>query len=294
MLKNKSMKFKIAYILGLGAVIVIALIGLYFVVKKKNIEKVPVSASQTPVANPIILPKSTTVISQNNTATASITASPKISFPFHYYDDKYTDLSKIHIIGVIFVIKDEGTIKDEWSKNGPDTLGEIKKFYERQFQNKSTIDFEWINEPLVALDSSKTLAPYQIGAETKERLKTREQDGSFNTYMIYIADNSNLTGNMGGWRGFATQGGFWLDNPSPVIDDNGTTTPDKNWGVIINSAHEFGHSIGLIHPWDMPENKGVNYDSLNSNTDIMAYGAKYGLTIEDMVVRDDMKKHLGL
>ncbi len=93
-----------------------------------------------------------------------------------------------------------------------------------------------------------------------------------------------LGGNLGGLANLnaATQFEFWLDDQSVNSDTYG----------ITGSAHEFGHALGIPHPWDLPANVNKEKSFGNVSGSLMGYLPLKEL--DDNYIRDDVKKEMGL
>lgn len=218
-------------------------------------------------------------------------------YPF-YSADPSIKINDLHIVGVFFSAKDiETSIKPEWPKNMEYIFSRIKKFYEREFENNIIITYEVMNQPVRGDKNIGDYSPetYEEVKEIKNKLNITDKDNVHNVLMIYIVEdfsNDNdkivgirtIKGNMGGAAQFsaADQGAFWLDDDAVKVHTYG----------ITGSAHEFGHALGIPHPWEMPAN--TNHDPNFGNVPGSLMGYSPDPNLDKNYLRDDVKKGMGL
>jgi len=104
-----------------------------------------------------------------------------------------------------------------------------------------------------------------IAQEVKNKIPQTTIDGYLDL-QIYIKDESNKIGFNGavsiGSSLASVNPWFWLD---PDALCTVTTKYGTNCSGYLNSAHEFGHSLGLAHPWDMDINKDSKGNVIDPN-----------------------------
>lgn len=221
------------------------------------------------------------------------------------YQDKYyygmgkRCLDKITIKGIYFVAKNQITgIKPYWQTSMKDIFTQTKNFYESQFNNKIQITIE---DPSI-IYGDKNIEDYNAVTLTQEVWEkiTRPNDDAFFDLMIYPILNENsksIQGNMGGGPvhdngSSATNNYGWLDPESlgTVARQNET-----DYSGYIGSAHEFGHTISIPHPWDEVANKdskGNIIDQSYENEEVgslMSYGGTKGPLIPNSFIRSSIK-----
>lgn len=279
---NESKGFAPIFIIIIIAAVVLGF--LFF--KNYLIPDIPSTTNNNPTIQPL---KS----AQNPTITSIPT--PKTGkknihlYPF-YGADPNISINKLNIIGVMFVPKNiTSQIKPEWLTNMEKIFARIKKFYETQFENNIEITYQVITIPIKGEEDIENYYPNTLVQEIEQNNQNLVKGNTHNVWMVYLVRDSdkklNLKGgNLGGLARLnaSTQYEFWLDNEGTFADSYG----------ITGSAHEFGHALGIPHPWDLPIN--INHDPNFGNVpgDIMGYSSYKDL--DKNYIRDDIKKEMGL
>jgi hypothetical protein len=205
------------------------------------------------------------------------------------YQDKFVAaeispscVDKIRIKGVLFIAKDQTAgVKSYWSTNMIDIFGKIKTLYESQFNN--LINISWETPAMIYGDNN--IEEYNAGTAPNSIMNEAKQKANYISseyyviYMIYVVTgvNGKYASSMGGWKQGATQGAFWLDpeNLGGVTSQYGT-----DYSGYKGSAHEFGHTLAIPHPWEEEQNKDSNGNILNPSYgndeqgSIMSYGGQ--------------------
>jgi len=219
------------------------------------------------------------------------------------YQDKFLNvgseklcLDKITIKGIYFVAKNQTSgIKSYWKESMLNILTQIKNFYEAQFENKIQIT---VDEPIMIYGDNniEQYGQYLIDKET--RVKISIDKSNFTVIMYYpiqgegdkrVMDSAWGGGAFVGNSSSAMNNWFWLD-PDMMKE------PDYQGAVL--SAHEFGHAIGIPHPWDEEINKDADGNIINrgyGNEEIgslMSYGGLKGPLIPNAFIRDDIKNKM--
>lgn len=108
--------------------------------------------------------------------------------------------------------------------------------------------------------------------------------------MVYLVRDPEFKlnvkgGSLGGVASIqaATQYEFWL---------NKEAVSENDLYGITGSAHEFGHALGIPHPWELPENVNQDPNWGNVQGDLMGYAKSNNL--DNLYIRDDVKKAMGL
>lgn len=218
------------------------------------------------------------------------------------YQDKFISgvgehcLDKIVIIkGVYFVAKNQSTgIKSYWEDNMLNIFTQIKNFYGSQFNNKIQIN---IDTPII-IYGDKNIEEYnQYLIDVESRTKINIDKSNFVVLMYYPIQgesNKNIQGNFGGGgevdnSSSAMNSWFWLD-PDMMKQ------PDYQGAYL--SAHEFGHALGIPHPWEEEANKDNNGNIINpsyGNDEIgslMSYGGQKPPLVPNSFIRDDVKNKM--
>lgn len=267
-------------------------VGFYFGVKYQRLitssNQVITTTSSNTLPTPSILSPPPTNIDSSSIDETQVT-SQKIHLYPAYGADQNTQINKIHIISLLFVPKDITTpVKSEWLSNMNTTDLKIKNFFEKQFNHKIKISYQVVSEPIIGEQDISNYSPSSLVQEAKAKTSNRAIHDSYNVWMIYLVRDQELTkniigGNLGGLvnQQSATQYEFWLDNN--MINVTG----------IIGSAHEFAHVLGIPHPWELPSNTTHDPNYGNTPGDLMGY-SNNGLGLDDLYIREDVKKEMGL
>lgn len=217
------------------------------------------------------------------------------------YQDKFYSgvgehcLDKIVIKGVYFVAKNQSTgIKSYWKDSMLNIFTQIKNFYESQFSNKIQVI---VDTPIV-IYGDKNIEEYsQYLIEVELRAKINIDKSNFVVLMYYPIQGENdkrVQGDYGGGgevdnSSSAMNSWFWLDS-------NMMKGPDYQGALF--SAHEFGHALGIPHPWDEEVNKDSDGKIINSSYgneeigSLMSYGGQKGPLIPNSFIRIDVKNKM--
>lgn len=209
-------------------------------------------------------------------------------YPYYNVDGK-TEISKINIITAFFVAKGQkGIIKNNWNENLGKVLGGIKYFFENQFQNKIAINYKIA--PVIHGDHALEIYDINtLAVEAFVKTATLRSIDSYNIWMIYVvrdSTNINPRGNLGAQpvQQAAVMDEFWLDDEA--------VSSNNSYG-LIGSAHEFGHVLGIPHPWELPANTAHDPNFGNVRGDLMGY-LNSAPNLQNLFIRDDVKKEMGL
>jgi len=276
-------------------------IGVYMIMNKKlSSSQLPVSSSlpdlistsPSPTSSPT--PASYPTTSASPTTKISPTPSPSITKKMIHLYPAYganpnTQINKIHIISLFFVPKDIDTsIKNEWQTNMEKVDSKIKSFFEKQFAYNIEVTYKSVSQPIKGNLNISEYTPTTLVQEAKEQTNSLVVGNSHNIWMIYLVRDSEykkniIGGNLGGLTSLqaATQFEFWLDND--MINSTG----------LEGSAHEFAHALGIPHPWELPSNTTHDPNYGNVSGDLMGY-SNSGLNLDNLYIRDDVKKEMGL
>lgn len=251
----------------------------------------------------------TSTINLIKTATPTPTSTPISACNVYTYQDKYYYgvgrhcLDKITIQGVYFVAKNQITgIKTYWKDNMLDIFTQIKNFYEGQFINKIQIN---INTPIIVYGDRNIEEYDQSTIEQEARQKVQlDTANDFTVLMLYPIqgeDDKHVVGNFGGGgesgnSSSAMNSWFWLD-PKFL----GTVTAkggSVDYTGYLGSAHEFGHSLGIPHPWEEEINKDSKGNIIDPNYgnyeigSLMSYAGQKGPLIPNSFIRTAAKQKM--
>lgn len=225
-----------------------------------------------------------------------------VEYRIHQYHNPNVSLEKIKILGVYFVPKEERELQI-WREDMQAVLSEVQDFYTGEFLGNSEIRL--IIGPQV--NGRKKFNEYQTQQEIEDEIRDRVLDasgdlydpkvagtlpGEFQSVMIYFESFVNREGapiqSFGGWDGWAMQGAFWLDKEARTTYQYGP----------VNSAHEFGHTLNIPHPWDdfdINLRQDPNYGNIEGN--VMGYSFdsnRRNLGLEDGYIMPEQKRKLGI
>lgn len=293
--ERKIKNLRILYItVGLTVISTISFFVSFKVGAKQN-KNVTAQIIPTATITPLVTPISTQQISK--TSTTSQNPSPTEILPtykYHLYGNPHVDISKVKIIGVFLKANDQNeTIKDEWSNNIEDSLSRIVNFYSKQFDGKIQFKTAVSKDLIISNKAKNEDSLSNIAKVVKEKTINLQEDGYHNTWIVFHLNSSDTPYGAHGsdYYSTAVDSARYLDNPSQVVN-NGVLSPGNPDNIAIHPAHEFGHVLGLPHPWELPENTSHDSNFGNVPEDIMSYTRAY-LSLDQMYVRDDMKKEMG-
>lgn len=222
------------------------------------------------------------------------------------YQDKFINygthpcIDKIVLKGIYFVAKDEQNyIKSYWQSSMQDIFTQTKNFYEQQFSNKIQITID--TSTIVYGD--KNIEQYDVGSidqEVKAKIKSNYGTDYFFDYMVFVihgtdGNGKNYQGNLGSLFGIGTQGAFLL-NPDAL--GTVTTKYGTDYSGYLTPAHEFGHTLGIPHPWEEEINKDSNGNIIdpqfgnNEQGSLMSYGGQLGPLIPNSFIRNTVKQKM--
>jgi hypothetical protein len=251
---------------------------------------------------------SPTAVSSNNTPiTGKPNPSPAAQTCHVYtYQDRYMNLGerycidKVVLKGVYFVAKDQQNfIKSYWQSSMQNIFTQIKNFYEQQFNYKIQIT---IDTPVIVY-GNKNITDYNfysIFQEVKQKVQNTYPPDYFFDYSIFVINGSDgngqlQQGDLGGSIGVAAQGSFLL-NPDSL--GSVTTKYGTDYSGYLTPAHEFGHTLGIPHPWEEEGNRDVygniidpNYGN-NEKGSLMSYGGQLGPLIPNAFIRTTVKQKM--
>lgn len=291
---ERNNRFKLViYIL-----IIILIIFCYFVLAKSYFHTSPFGyidnkpKSSTTIPKPLYTPANTSI------SFGILNSSSVSKCNVYTYGDRLNNaagkhcLDKITIKGVYFVAKNQKSgIKPYWNKSMLQIFTEIKQFYESQFNHKINIT---IDQPVMIYGGKniEDYTQYGIAQEIRRNITINTTD-NFVVLMFYpiqgehekrVIDTSY--GYIGGEESSAAMNSwFWLD---PKSLGTVTTKFGTDYSGYLNSAHEFGHTLGIPHPWiensSMAEGSGIDGD-------IMGYYSQ-GPLIENSFITHEVKEKM--
>lgn len=231
----------------------------------------------------------------NSVPTSTINRNNKNIHLFPYYGaNPAISIDNLYIIGIIFKPRNIPDVsKPEWPKNMEKIFQEIKIFYEREFGGNINITYQVVSEIYTGDKNIEEYYPSDLAQELNTNKKELFKSNSYSVFMIYLVGDPEFKknikgGDLGGLPAYnaASQGAFWLDNEA--------LSPKDPYG-INGSAHEFGHALGIPHPWELLVNSGKDKQTVNADSrgDLMGYN-NYGLQLKDMYIREDVKREMGL
>ncbi|MFA5792509.1 MAG: S-layer homology domain-containing protein [Candidatus Gracilibacteria bacterium] len=170
-------------------------------------------------------------------------------------------LNHVTLKGIYFVAKNQtDEVIIDWNENMIDIFGKMKTFYEAEFDNKIEITIE---EPEIRY-GEKNVEEYTSMYEEvfKEELAGQTTADHYTIYQVYYY---SPTGSYGGGtflEGDSVQSNGSISfNPSFWLEDDGLCTITNKYGTncygYVLSGHEFGHTLGLSHPWEMEINRDL-------------------------------------
>lgn len=258
------------------------------------------SGSGTPLPEPAI---TATAVAAEATKTAKENLPDK---KIHLYGDPKVNIEQVKIAGIYFVPKgEESAVSSSWKEDMQNVLDRIAKFYTRELRDNSRFRVV-IPEKIVF--GRKIWAEYSDQTEVEDEIRERVFDRKGDLYEPKLAERltpdefqSVMTfrvlkedydhsqakiKDMGGWDGWAIQSAHIL--------------PEKHKGDIVTAAHEFGHTLNIMHPWeDLEINLSKDQDFGSSYGNVMGYvfsPGKVSVTwsLEDGFLMTEQKRKLGL
>lgn len=183
-------------------------------------------------------------------------------------------LDNVKIVPVYFIAKDQTNgIIANWSANMEDIFSKVEAFYESQFDYKMQIT----NDEPQLVYGDKNIGEYKdltvVSQEIISKLKIKVSQNYFTNLAIYYNSPSGMYDGVFPWDS-ANGNGSITTNPSFWLEKDGMCVATQNSTPCysyISTAHEFGHGIGLMHPWQMD----INMDS-NKKTEDPNFGNVIG------------------
>ncbi|MBI2598753.1 hypothetical protein HYW40_00825 [Candidatus Curtissbacteria bacterium] len=167
----------------------------------------------------------------------------------------------------------------------------IKLLFEREFENNIEITYTVVPNAIHGINNIEVYNPWSLAKEGREQTEKYAKEGYYNIWMLYLVRDPDLKKNLqGGSLGgvadlqSATQFEYWLGNDAVNSSDP--------FG-IKGSAHEFGHALGMPHPWELPNNKTGGKSDNSYKGDVMSY-VNNGLKVDQLFIDSEMKKAMGL
>lgn len=204
--------------------------------------------------------------------------------------DQSVYINNTHVIGVLFSPSDGSkTIKSHWLANMGSIFADLKRFYEHQFPGSLSITYTIVGSLINGDGPANSYTPESMAIEAIQKTNEYKKAGQHNVWMIYFVRDDGLTinvlgGSLGGVvkQNAATQFEFWLDDDA---------VGEKGYGTI-GSLHEFGHALGIPHPWELPANTMHDPNFGNVPGDVMGY-MNSGVSVSGLYLRDDVKQAMG-
>ena len=253
-------------------------------------------------------------INQNNNFVPTVGETPtpiKKKCKVHTYKDAFYGgtqkcIDNIWTKGVYFIAKDKiPDIQPYWSESMVDVLGQIKNFYEGQFSQKINVT---IDAPILVY-GKKNISEYDYSSISEEVYSTISNtfpnDGHFIDIQIFLLEPNGIIPENGGtfYNGLVMVNDVSMSvNPSSWLNSDmlGTVTTKygTNYQGYLGSAHEFGHSLYIPHPWEESINKDLNGNIINQNYgndeigSIMSYTGQKGPLMTYSFIRDQIKEKM--
>lgn len=197
--------------------------------------------------------------------------------------------SRTRIKVIYFVPRgQESAVYAGWQAGAQAVFGGVAAFFRREFDGHLEIEFDILG---TAVSGAQTEYPNEseMHDEIQDAVFTpagayydpgfaMERPGEYTVRMIYYVNGAggqhvDVPSAAYPWSRTAYNPWFWLEE----VDSYGS----------VNSAHEFGHLLGMPHPWEMnpPHDAGPG--------DIMGYSTS-GFTLMQCFVLEEMKRRMGL
>lgn len=207
------------------------------------------------------------------------------------YNNPSVQIDHLSLGGVYMVAKTkERSILPNWQRNLEKTLRELKVFYEREFPG---MEVETYVFPKVIvgnkLPEEYRNAGFLPEIFSKEKALWGWHSDSSRHKVLLVHIDFIKGANEGGY-GPSVEGRYTI-NPAFWLEDQ--AIGGKNPYGLIGSAHELGHTLGIPHPWEMPENENNDPNFGNIPGDIMGY-SNNGLTLNQVYFSSLVKKRMGL
>ncbi len=267
------------------------------------------TSTPTPTASRTTTPTKTPSPTPTHTATPTPTATTTNCKVFTYKDKYYGGgqlcIDSIWVKGVYFIAKDQTSgFQSYWSQGMLDIFGQIKSFYESQFDNKIKIAVD--NTPTIVY-GEKNIGEYNSGSIAQEVYN--KVSGSFPRGDYFIDIQTFVVDGANGVNGSNLYNGtIFINNRGGSVNQSGWLNPESHGTVTtkygtdysgyLGSAHEFGHSLGIPHPWDEEINKDSVGNVINPQYgndemgSLMSYGGQRGPLIPNSFIRAQVKQKM--
>lgn len=182
-------------------------------------------------------------------------------------------IDKIVVIPIYFVAKDQTSkMQDNWKNNITDIFDHIKPFFESEFDNKINIS---VKEPMLVYGDNNisSYVGFDMSQEVIRKLGIKLSPEYFTSLTIYYDSPLGAYGGGGRWESNSELNGSVTLNPTFWLDESAlcsTTRPNAACYGYISSGHEFGHAIGMSHPWEIEINRDGNGQILDQDFDNIA------------------------
>jgi hypothetical protein len=198
--------------------------------------------------------------------------------------------SRTRIKVVYFVPRgEEAYASATWRADAASRYAEIKAFFEREFARQIRVRFDVAPRYVVGQQSRYTYASelfpeirssvFSPGGSYYDAAFAAEQADEYTVRMIYYLNRGD--GALVALPG----GGAWVTAKMAIVPAFWLEPTELSGGV--NSAHEFGHLLGMPHPWEMQPPQG---DALGN---LMGYNTG-GLALTQCHIPVDVKEAMGM
>lgn len=287
------------------------------------------SSSPAPPHTPTSIPKLTSTLTPSSLKPTLTTASSltyqlkaKSSLPIHLYQlpgtiyqEPEPSIKNIQIIGILFIpsninlSKSDNYSQYDWKLSMQNTLSQVADYWYRELDTRSNISVRVDETPI---RGSHQLAEYGINygvsAEVVEYYQRQKNispgmnpDGTYIVMMVYIATDTECDGysqlgyedyyqcavalgkNYGeyssGWDGISTMTDLFFAE----VNNSGNGP--------ITSAHEFGHTLNILHPQDDADINSSGIDFSRQVGNLMGHGVTI---LKDCYLMPEQKAKMGI
>lgn len=249
--------------------------------------------------------------------TFNIHTTPKV----YAYKNPHISLEQVKVFGVYLVPRNINLSKSKefqtrnWRKDMEKVLKRATTFWSRELENKANFSVEILEKPL---EGSLDLSIYDFNSTKNEVVKMLEDEknqnfradiretknkGFFVIYSIYIATDRECDEyKQLGYKDYGecgkAEGKFYSDSSRGslgflVSTDVFYSEADEALAVHgpITTAHEFGHALGIPHPFDDQELSQQNQNYGKDPGNLMGHGF---CKLENCFLMPEQKKKMGL